>query len=108
MKLCGINTTAALLACLQCSIAVLNVVLVVYAILLFAISLFSLHWMEYYISGSSRLAFIIVVFMNSTALSIFCFSCLACPCILKMKTHKVFSYLVSIECRNQRSIILCI
>ena len=95
MKLCGINTTAALLACLQCSIAGLNVILVLYALILFTVSLLFLLWMEYYISNNSKLAFTIGVFMISIALSIFCFSCLACPCILRTKTHKVFSYLVS-------------
>ena len=112
MKLCGINTRPAVLACLQCSIAVLNVVLVVYALLLFTISLLFMLWMEYYISGNSRLAFTIVVFMISVALSIFCFSCLACPCILRTKTHKVFSYLVSTHCTwysyMLHIVILCI
>ena len=95
MKLCGINTTIALLACLQCSIAGLNALLVLYALILFTVSLLFLLWMEYYISHNSKLAFTVVVFMISIALSIFCFSCLACPCILRTKTHKVFSYLVS-------------
>ena len=95
MKLCGFNTTPAVFACLQCFITILNVVLVLYALLLFSISILFLLWMEYYISANSKLAFAITVFMLSVALIIFCFSCLACSCILRTKTHKVFSYLVS-------------
>lgn len=95
MKICGFNTTPAVFACLQCFITILNVVLVVFALLLFSISILCLLWMEYYISANSKLAFAVTVFMISIALIIFCFSCLACSWILRTKTHRVFSYLVS-------------
>ena len=107
-----LGTSPAILACLRCFITVLNIILgvsslsaqlrgkmmlnlQVYALLIFLFSLVFFLWMDYYLAFASDVSFTIITFLLSISGSIFCFSCLACCCLVRNNSPKVLSYMVT-------------
>ena len=67
----------------------------VYALLIFLFSLVFFLWMDYYLAFTSDVSFTIITFLLSISGSIFCFSCLACCCLVRNNSPKVLSYMVT-------------
>ena len=66
-----------------------------YALLIFLFSLVFFLWMDYYLAFTSDVSFTIITFLLSISGSIFCFSCLACCCLIRNNSPKVLSYMVT-------------
>ena len=67
----------------------------VYSLLIFLFTISMFLWMDYYISFSPDVSFTITTFLLSISGSIFCFSCLACCCLIRTNSPKILSYLVN-------------
>lgn len=62
--------------------------------MIFLFSMLFFLWMDYYLAFTSDISFTIITFLLSISGSIFCFSLMACCCLIRSNSPRVLSYMV--------------
>jgi hypothetical protein len=95
--LCGMDTRPAVVACLRLFITLFNIMLGVYASILLVLSITIFLWLDFYISLSSDISLVMITILLGISGSIFCFSCLACCCMVRRHAPRILFHLYSVS-----------